>query len=161
MYLDEKYKRIHTLEINNDTFDTKDLGVNVIHIESRKSARRGSEYEILVDVECDSKRMEQLTRLLSREVAAINLAQYEQMGNIPHAPSLSAAPSFGKSCIFARTRFAINSIHYSITFAIFSTTNLGNDFFLINEIFFSKKVSTNLYIKLIIFVRIVCQISAR
>lgn len=76
---------------------TKDLGVNVIHIESRKSVRRGSEYEILVDVECDSKRMEQLTRMLSREVAAINLAQYEQMGSIPHAPSLSAAPSFGKS----------------------------------------------------------------
>ncbi|XP_043795818.1 tryptophan 5-hydroxylase 1 isoform X2 [Apis laboriosa] len=72
----------------------QDLGVNVIHIESRKSVRRGSEYEILVDVECDSKRMEQLTRMLSREVAAINLAQYEQMGNIPHAPSLSAAPSF-------------------------------------------------------------------
>ena len=75
---------------------TKDLGVNVIHIESRKSLRRGSEFEILVDVECDSKRMEQLTRMLSREVAAINLAQYEQTGNIPHAPSLSAAPSFGK-----------------------------------------------------------------
>ncbi|XP_003702029.1 tryptophan hydroxylase isoform X2 [Megachile rotundata] len=72
----------------------QDLGVNVVHIESRKSLRRGSEYEILVDVECDSKRMEQLTRMLSREVAAINLAQYEQMGTIPHAPSLSAAASF-------------------------------------------------------------------
>ncbi|XP_078041198.1 tryptophan hydroxylase isoform X2 [Augochlora pura] len=72
----------------------QDLGVNVVHIESRKSLRRGSEYEILVDVECDSMRMEQLTRMLSREVAAINLAQYEQMGSIPHAPSLSAAPSF-------------------------------------------------------------------
>lgn len=73
--------------------------MNVIHIESRKSLRRGSEFEILVDVECDSKRMEQLMRMLSREVAAINLAQYEQTGNIPHAPSLSAAPSFGKSLI--------------------------------------------------------------
>ncbi|XP_076170081.1 tryptophan hydroxylase [Ptiloglossa arizonensis] len=72
----------------------QDLGVNVVHIESRKSLRRGSEFEILVDVECDSSRMEQLTRMLNREVAAINLAQYEQMGNIPHAPSLSAAPSF-------------------------------------------------------------------
>ncbi|XP_015429417.1 PREDICTED: tryptophan 5-hydroxylase 1 [Dufourea novaeangliae] len=72
----------------------QDLGVNVIHIESRKSLRRGSEFEILVDVECDSIRMEQLTRMLSREVAAINLAQYEEMGSIPHAPSLSAAQSF-------------------------------------------------------------------
>ncbi|XP_023289684.1 tryptophan 5-hydroxylase 1 isoform X2 [Orussus abietinus] len=72
----------------------QDLGVNVIHIESRKSARRGSEYEILVDVECDSRRMEQLVRMLSREVAAINLAQYEQSGNVPRPPPLSAAPSF-------------------------------------------------------------------
>nr|XP_034184941.1 tryptophan 5-hydroxylase 1 [Osmia lignaria] len=72
----------------------QDLGVNVVHIESRRSMRRGSEFEILVDVECDSKRMEQLTRMLSREVAAINLAQYEQTGNIPHGPMLSAAASF-------------------------------------------------------------------
>ncbi|KAJ8687742.1 hypothetical protein QAD02_023536 [Eretmocerus hayati] len=71
----------------------QDLGVNVVHIESRKSVRRGSEYEILVDVECDSRRMEQLTRMLSREVAAINLAQYEQISANPHPP-LSAAPSF-------------------------------------------------------------------
>ncbi|XP_034938770.1 tryptophan 5-hydroxylase 1 [Chelonus insularis] len=72
----------------------QDLGVNVVHIESRKSVRRGSEYEILVDVECEPKRMEQLTRMLSREVAAINLSQYEQSGNIPSLPPLSAAPSF-------------------------------------------------------------------
>lgn len=70
-----------------------------MHIESRKSARRGSEYEILVDVECDSKKMQQLTRMLSREVAAINLSQYEETGTVPHsphAPMLSAAPSFGE-----------------------------------------------------------------
>ncbi|XP_011499128.1 PREDICTED: tryptophan 5-hydroxylase 1 [Ceratosolen solmsi marchali] len=71
----------------------QDLGVNVVHIESRKSMRRGSEYEILVDVECDTKRMEQLTRMLSREVAAINLDQYEESSTAPHPP-LSAAPSF-------------------------------------------------------------------
>lgn len=102
--------------------------MNVIHIESRKSVRRGSEYEILVDVECDSKRMEQLTRMLSREVAAINLAQYEQMGSIPHAPSLSAAPSFGKSSsvIFPFGYIALNYL--------FSTNNLRNNYFL-NEIF--------------------------
>lgn len=71
--------------------------MNVVHIESRQSAQRGSEYEILVDVECDGKRMEQLMRMLSREVAAINLAQFEQTGDIPQPPMLSAAPSFGQS----------------------------------------------------------------
>ncbi|KYQ59154.1 Tryptophan 5-hydroxylase 1 [Trachymyrmex zeteki] len=71
-----------------------DLGINVVHIESRKSLRRGSEYDILVDVECDPKRMEQLMKMLNREVAAINLAHYEQIGNISRAPSLSTATSF-------------------------------------------------------------------
>ena len=58
--------------------------------------RRGSEFEILVDVECDSNKMQQLTRMLSREVAAINLSQYEEVGSVSHAPMLSAAPSFGE-----------------------------------------------------------------
>lgn len=83
----------------------KDLGINVVHIESRKSMRRGSEYDILVDVECDSKRMEQLMKLLSREVAAINLAHYEQIGSIPRAPSLSAATSFGESPLIRSKKY--------------------------------------------------------
>ncbi|XP_011299392.1 tryptophan 5-hydroxylase 1 isoform X2 [Fopius arisanus] len=37
--------------------------------------------------------MEQLMRMLSREVAAINLSQYEQIGNVPR-PCLSTAQSF-------------------------------------------------------------------
>ncbi|XP_019882988.1 tryptophan 5-hydroxylase 1 isoform X2 [Camponotus floridanus] len=108
--------RNHTMDESNQTNDNKnsvifslknqigglartlqvfqDLGINIIHIESRKSTRRGSEYDILVDVECDPKKMEQLMKMLSREVAAVNLAHYEQIGNIPHAPSLSAATSF-------------------------------------------------------------------
>lgn len=93
----------------------KDLGVNVVHIESRKSLRRGSEYEILVDVECDSKRMEQLMKMLSREVAAINLAHYEHIGSIPRAPSLSAATSFGE-CMRtgALRRYSRISVEYIV-----------------------------------------------
>jgi len=74
----------------------KDLVINVVHIESRKSQRRGSEYDILVDIECDPKKMEQLMKMLSREVAAINLT-HEQIGSISRAPSLSTATSFGES----------------------------------------------------------------
>ncbi|KAL0115708.1 hypothetical protein PUN28_010913 [Cardiocondyla obscurior] len=81
----------------------QDLGINVVHIESRKSLRRGSEYDILVDVECDSKRMEQLIKMLSREVAAINLSHYEQIGSIPRAPSLSTATSFALILIPRKT----------------------------------------------------------
>ncbi|KAK3932088.1 Tryptophan 5-hydroxylase 1 [Frankliniella fusca] len=73
----------------------QDLGVNVVHIESRQSARRPSEAEIMVDVECDNKRMEQLVHMLRREVSAINLTASEDSPS-PHPGlgMLSAAPSF-------------------------------------------------------------------
>lgn len=87
-----------------------------MHIESRKSLRRGSEYDILVDVECDSKRMEQLMKMLSREVAAINLAHYEKIGSISRAPSLSATASFGE--------FVAND--YPTRFFIFTPLEIRN-----------------------------------
>ncbi|KAL1130621.1 hypothetical protein AAG570_011863 [Ranatra chinensis] len=55
----------------------EDLGVNVVHIESRPSERNKSEYEILVELECDNKMMEQVMVMLRREVAAINLSNYQ------------------------------------------------------------------------------------
>ncbi|XP_052132724.1 tryptophan 5-hydroxylase 2 [Frankliniella occidentalis] len=73
----------------------QDLGVNVVHIESRQSANRPSEAEIMVDVECDNKRMEQLVHMLRREVSAINLtASEESPSPHPGLGMLSAAPSF-------------------------------------------------------------------
>lgn len=70
----------------------------MLHIESRPSNRRESEFEILVDVQCDNKRMEQLVRHLRREVSAINLAQYDDGADLPPLPPtpLSAAASFGE-----------------------------------------------------------------
>ncbi|KAI5692091.1 hypothetical protein M8J75_005432, partial [Diaphorina citri] len=53
-----------------------------------------SEYEILVDVDCDAKRMDQLMSLLKREVAAINLQTYESGGDLPPPTPLSATTSF-------------------------------------------------------------------
>lgn len=75
----------------------QDLGVNVLHIESRPSRLRESEFEILVDVECDNKRMEQLTGMLKREVAAINLATFESGAEVPPPTPMSATASFGTS----------------------------------------------------------------
>ncbi|PSN54893.1 Tryptophan 5-hydroxylase 1, partial [Blattella germanica] len=53
---------------NSVVFSLKnqELGVNVLHIESRPSNRRESEFEILVDVQCDNKRMEQLISVRCR-----------------------------------------------------------------------------------------------
>uniref|UniRef100_A0A8D9ARR4 Tryptophan 5-hydroxylase 2 n=3 Tax=Cacopsylla melanoneura TaxID=428564 RepID=A0A8D9ARR4_9HEMI len=72
----------------------QDLGVNVLHIESRPSGRKDAEHEILVDVDCDAKRMEQLMSLLKREVAAINLQLYETGGEMPPPTPLSTTASF-------------------------------------------------------------------
>lgn len=75
--------------------------MNVLHIESRPSRREDSQFEILVDVECDNKRMEQLMSLLRREVAAINLSHYEKGEALPPpTPTpLSASASFGRSSL--------------------------------------------------------------
>ncbi|CAH1396440.1 unnamed protein product [Nezara viridula] len=71
----------------------QDLGVNVVHIESRPSARADSEFEILVEVECDNKKMEQVVALLRREVAAISLTTFEEGVELP-PPTLSSTASF-------------------------------------------------------------------
>nr|BAJ83476.1 tryptophan hydroxylase [Gryllus bimaculatus] len=72
----------------------QDLDVNVLHIESRASSRRDSEFEILVDVQCDESRMSRLVAALRREVAAINLAHFEGGAALPPPTPLSAAASF-------------------------------------------------------------------
>nr|CAD7265845.1 unnamed protein product [Timema shepardi] len=86
------------LDVHITPVPSSELGVNVLHIESRPSSRREAEFEILVDVQCDNKRMEQLVRMLRREVAAINLDQFEQGEELPPPTPLSAAASFGLGC---------------------------------------------------------------
>lgn len=75
----------------------QDKGVNVIHIESRKSRRRPSEYEIMVDVDCDDRLMDEIMDTLSMEVAAINLTSFDEGGRkFPRSmTSLSSMSSFG------------------------------------------------------------------
>ncbi|XP_066991844.1 tryptophan 5-hydroxylase 1 isoform X2 [Anabrus simplex] len=73
----------------------QNLGVNVLHIESRRSMRRrDSEYEIMVDVECDNRRMEDLMKMLRKEVAAINLSNFEEGEELPPPTPLSSTTSF-------------------------------------------------------------------
>ncbi|XP_044733963.1 tryptophan 5-hydroxylase 1 isoform X4 [Chrysoperla carnea] len=74
----------------------QDLGINVLHIESRPSDRRSSRADILVDVECEAHRMEELTRLLRREVQSMKLETEQSVDSQEFAPPtpLSAAASF-------------------------------------------------------------------
>lgn len=78
----------------------QDLGVNVLHIESRPTDLAGAQSDILVDVECDPKRMEQLSRLLKREVQSLCIGTYgnisEQENETEPPTPLSATASFGQ-----------------------------------------------------------------
>ncbi|XP_049695447.2 tryptophan 5-hydroxylase 1 [Helicoverpa armigera] len=72
----------------------QDLGINVLHIESRKSVTEVSSSDILVDVECDSNRMEQLKRMLKREVQDFEVVSSHSAEEFPPPTPLSAAASF-------------------------------------------------------------------
>ncbi|VVC99804.1 unnamed protein product [Leptidea sinapis] len=72
----------------------QDLGINVLHIESRKSATEISASDILVDVQCDPRRMEQLKRMLKREVQDFELVANTSGEEFPPSTPLSAAASF-------------------------------------------------------------------
>ncbi|XP_045605547.2 tryptophan 5-hydroxylase 1 [Procambarus clarkii] len=67
----------------------QERGVNVVHIESRKSRRRNSEYEIMVDIECDNSKMDDLTKLLQRQMSCLSLHDYDKGEDFPPPTPLS------------------------------------------------------------------------
>ncbi|XP_068234296.1 tryptophan 5-hydroxylase 1 [Palaemon carinicauda] len=67
----------------------QDQDINVVHIESRKSRRRESEYEIMVDIECDNSRMDRLTRLLQRQMSCLSLQDYDKGEEFPSSTPIS------------------------------------------------------------------------
>lgn len=80
----------------------QDLGINVYHIESRPSQTDDTQMDFLVDIEYEPKKMEQLGRLLRREVLTMVVGAYgdvrEQQNNeFPPPTPLSATASFGKT----------------------------------------------------------------
>ncbi|XP_065171266.1 tryptophan 5-hydroxylase 1-like isoform X2 [Atheta coriaria] len=75
----------------------QDLGINVAHIESRPSITEDNQVDFLVDVECEAKKVEQLGRLLRREVVTMVIGTYgdgENDKSFPPPTPLSAAASF-------------------------------------------------------------------
>ncbi|GAB6024653.1 Tryptophan 5-hydroxylase 1 [Chamberlinius hualienensis] len=68
----------------------QERNINVVHIESMRSKRRDSEYEIHVEVECDNVLMETIVGSLKSQVAAIKLKDYEEGIQLPSTP-LSAS----------------------------------------------------------------------
>ena len=52
-------------------FFFQDKDVNILHIESRKSRKKDAEFEILVDLECDNKRVHELIASLKDKVVHV------------------------------------------------------------------------------------------
>lgn len=79
----------------------QDLGINVYHIESRPSQMDDTQMDFLVDIEYEPKKMEQLGRLLRREVLTMVVGAYgdvrQQNNEFPPPTPLSATASFGKT----------------------------------------------------------------
>ena len=70
--------------------------MNVVHIESRRSKRRNSEFEIAVDIQCDDNRMSELINALEKEVAAVKLVDFDHGLSPPMSPAISV-DSFGQN----------------------------------------------------------------
>ncbi|GBN16884.1 Tryptophan 5-hydroxylase 1, partial [Araneus ventricosus] len=72
----------------------QEKNVNVAHIESRKSRKRPSQYEIYVDVQCEQSQINDLLHSLEHEVECVSLEQFEK-GEVQisdHPPPTPTSP---------------------------------------------------------------------
>nr|XP_023015237.1 tryptophan 5-hydroxylase 1 [Leptinotarsa decemlineata] len=74
----------------------QDLGINVQHIESRQSQTAENQVDFLVDIECETRKLEQVGRLLKREVLTMVIGKYggSEENEFPPPTPLSATASF-------------------------------------------------------------------
>jgi len=75
----------------------QELGINVLHLELSPLESSTNQADVLVDVECDPRRLDQVVKMLNREVASVNYTSVNAH-SLARAPSLSACSSFGKYC---------------------------------------------------------------
>lgn len=73
----------------------QEMGINVLHIDFHHTNESSDVADVLVDVECDAKHLEQVIRLLKREVHSVNYASTQANADIPPPTPLSACGSFG------------------------------------------------------------------
>lgn len=73
----------------------QELGINVLHLELSPLESATNQADVLVDVECDPRRLDQVVKMLNREVASVNYTSVNTQG-LARAPSLSACSSFGE-----------------------------------------------------------------
>ncbi|CAH1372901.1 unnamed protein product [Tenebrio molitor] len=74
----------------------QDLGINVDHIESRPSQLGDNQVDFLVDIDADQRKLDQLGRLLKREVQTMVIGSYgnSEVSEFPPPTPLTATASF-------------------------------------------------------------------
>jgi hypothetical protein len=75
---------VHFERVASFDIVVQENGINVVHIESRRSRRANSEYEIYVDLEADRKRIEQSMQQLKRQVSCVQF-DMNNLGEIVEA----------------------------------------------------------------------------
>ncbi|KAF5278129.1 hypothetical protein FQR65_LT03645 [Abscondita terminalis] len=96
----------------------QDLGVNLLHIESRLS-EGFNESDILVDVECEPKKLEQIGILLRREVQTMVIVKYkDQVSEFKPPTPLSTTTSFdyGEMPWFPRKIFELDNAQHVLMY---------------------------------------------
>ncbi|CAF2686326.1 unnamed protein product [Rotaria sp. Silwood2] len=63
-------------------FSVAENGINVVHIESRRSRRTNSEYEIYVDLEADRTRVNESMQQLKRQVSCVRIDLNDLVENL-------------------------------------------------------------------------------
>lgn len=62
----------------------EELGIGIKHVESRKSKRRDSEFEIFVDIDCsDQAKMKKLVHHMRHELNCLTKQEYERSSKLP------------------------------------------------------------------------------
>ena len=59
------------------------------------SERRDSSYEILLDVDCDDKKLKQMNLALKRDLSSISLQSFDEGEEVPPTPGPVMGQSFG------------------------------------------------------------------
>ncbi|CAD7083205.1 unnamed protein product [Hermetia illucens] len=72
----------------------QELGINVMHIELQPMDPEATQADVLVDIECDSKRLQQVIRMLKREVASVKYASVDDSAEDSPVTPFSVCSSF-------------------------------------------------------------------
>ncbi|KAF5305306.1 hypothetical protein FQA39_LY09271 [Lamprigera yunnana] len=97
----------------------QDLGVNLLHIESRISDANFNESDVLVDVECEPKKLEQIGVLLKREVQTMVIVKYNDMEDnfTPPTPSSTTTSfDYGEMPWFPRKIFELDNAQHVLMY---------------------------------------------